>query len=116
MQQVSLKALTKEFFESLRPAFKELESQLCSEIGTKATFSFLVFERNSLIYQIRVSNGFPVTMELWSVRDNPQKQQIDIKCKTLYELKLKKHNNSEFLERHSTLPYANLWMHFGVHI
>lgn len=71
----------------------------------------MVYERTGLIYQIRIKEEGS-KQELWCVKDDTKQQVIRVTCKTLYEVRLKKHL-SEHVERTFNIEYQQLWAHFG---
>lgn len=111
----SLKLKNKDYAEVLKSGIMELENFLWKEFGDTIGFNFLVYERTGLIYQIRLRTDPQdgLQMELWSVRDSPTEKCFKIKCKTLYDLRLKKHQ-SDTVERDTTMPYNKIWTFFGV--
>lgn len=53
--------------------------------------------------------------ELWCVRDDQIGQAFRVVCRTLYEIRLKKHLQSQ-VERYHSIPYSQLWVTFGINI
>ena len=52
---------------------------------------------------------------MWCVRDDPKNQKFRIVCRTLYDVRLKKHLNAN-VERFYSIPYSQLWVVFGINI
>ena len=82
------------------------------DFGEDVNFNFLAYEKTGLIYQLRFfadedpqeeqSGG--IKMELWTVKDIRSEQKIAIKCRTLYNLRLRKYEEEEVV-RSTELPY-----------
>jgi hypothetical protein len=86
-----------------------------SEFGQKISFNFLVYERTSLLNQLKLKHDAEqgTLIELWCVRDQPHLKRIKFMYKSLYTICLKK-NIPERLERESYLEYLKIWTYFGL--
>lgn len=111
----SVRVIDGSFIESIRTGIAHFEQYLRAEFGPKISFNFLVYERTSLLNQLKIKHDpdqGPM-IELWCVRDQPLQKRIKFTCKTLYTICLKK-NSPERLEREAFLEYLKIWTYFGL--
>lgn len=101
--------------DHIRAGLVQYEHYLKQEFGQKVSLNFLVYERTSLLHQLKLKldhEQVPM-IELWCARDQPELKRIRFSCRTLYTICLKK-NSPEKLERETHLDYLKIWTYFGL--
>eukprot|EP00347_Sterkiella_histriomuscorum_P005987 403354508 len=108
----TIKIVDKDFLFEIEGALKTFENYLFNEFGQEVQFPYVVYERTGIIYQLRVRDEGNL-QELWCVKDDQKAQCFEIICKTLYELRIKKHCIQQ-VERKMIVDYNQIWIIFGV--
>lgn len=99
----SLKIVDRDFIHQIEGGLKAFENYLLNEFGQDVQFNYLVYERTGLIYQIRMREEGTL-QELWCVKDEAKNERIRVTCKTMYEVRLKKHVK-EVVEKTYNIDY-----------
>jgi hypothetical protein len=90
----SLRVIDASFTEHVRSGLVQFEHYLKTEFGPKVSLNFLVYERTSLLHQLKLKldQEQGIMVELWCARDQPEHKKIKFSCKTLYTICLKKNS------------------------